>query len=101
VEAKVAEISVDIRLTAQNKPKIKYLDNITGKASLILREIWVFPNLSGILRLFFSTTVTITELGAKKELSQAGKFFFVFRYGWPGPLRMHLIVRFLGKWCCI
>jgi hypothetical protein len=39
VEAKEAKISVDIRLTAQNKPKIKDLDHITGKTPLIFKEI--------------------------------------------------------------
>jgi hypothetical protein len=43
VEAKQAEISVDIRLTSRNKPKIKDLDHIKGKIRLFLGEYGYFP----------------------------------------------------------
>jgi hypothetical protein len=42
VEAKVAEISVDIRLTARKKPKVKDLDHITGKIRLFLGKYGYF-----------------------------------------------------------
>jgi hypothetical protein len=41
------------RLTSLNKSKSNELDHINGKTSFIFKEIWVFPNLTGILRLFF------------------------------------------------
>ncbi len=52
-EAKEADISGIFRLTALNKTKSKDLDNIIGKTPLIFKEIWVFPNLAGILPFIF------------------------------------------------
>ncbi len=48
-EANEAEISGVFRLTALNKTKSKDLDNTNGKTPLIIKKIWVFPNLAGIL----------------------------------------------------
>jgi hypothetical protein len=55
VVALEADISGDIPITALNRPKSIDLDNISGKAPLILTKIWLFPNLNGIFPSIFQT----------------------------------------------
>lgn len=57
------------RLTALNKAKTKDLDNINEKAPLILRKIWVFPDLNGISPLIFQTQGNQLQRAKIKYLS--------------------------------
>jgi hypothetical protein len=41
------------RLTVQSKVESKDIDYITGKTPLIIKEIWLFPNLDGIIPFIF------------------------------------------------
>jgi hypothetical protein len=48
------------------------VENINGKTSFIFKEIWVFPNLNGILPFIFQTDEESKFKGFEKDKSRSG-----------------------------